>query len=473
MIPTTRWWAGVLAAGLLVILAILAREPLLFAGPIGVGAWILGVAIDTSRRAVQAQETLSIEYTVAATNPAIDSEASVTLAIERPETQAVLPMAVETGSPPGITPEPSMPSVSLSPKQTLATETSRVSFPIAGEFTFSRPSVTMTDPFGLYRISVDGGSAPVVTVQEQSSSIHVGQRGEAVVSAYGEHSGSRAGPGIVPEEIREYVPGDDLHQIDWKTTARLADLYVRETEGESDQSTLVLVDHRARMDCGPAGETMLDYVRSVSTGIVRTAASQADPLALYTIGAEGISHAVQLSTAAQTYGEAITTLHGLTPSGETATEPTRSATAATEVAEQLDTETQFGRVLAPYVSERTSYTKRLRDDPLVGAVQQAQLADRAESLIILLTTDSDPARLTEAVSVAITRGNRVLVLVTPQCLFDTTDLTDLDALYDRYLAFETLRQRLDHHPRVTAFEVAPGARLQRLLAHRRAQSATP
>jgi len=33
--------------------------------------------------------------------------------------------------------------------------------------------------------------------------------------------------------------------IDWKSTARLGEPYVRETEGETDRHTALLVDHRA------------------------------------------------------------------------------------------------------------------------------------------------------------------------------------------------------------------------------------
>ena len=65
-----------------------------------------------------------------------------------------------------------------------------------------------------------------------------------------------------------------------------------------------------------------------------------------------------------------------------------------------------------------------------------------------------------------------MVFITPQWLFEPTTLTDLDDAYDRYLAFEELRRELDGAPRVTAFEVAPGDRLDAVLAHRQARRPT-
>ena len=472
MTPTARWWAAALAGASMIALAVGARQPLLLAGPVGVSAWLLGVGILTSRAVTRQYESLAVAYHVDVTNPVVETTATATVSVDRPAAAATLPVSLHIEAPPGVTVRDAPATLRLSPTETAAETTGSISFPIAGAFSFPQPQVTLGDSFGLYTQTVSLGSSPTVTVQERSTSIHVGQGGETITNAYGEHTTSRSGPGIVPEEIREYVPGDDIQQIDWKTTARLASLYVRETEAESDRSTQLIVDHRSRMAVGDPGETMLAYARSVGSGIVRTAASQGDPLALYTVGAAGISTAIRSSTAAQTYATAASTLYRLSPVGDTDTDPSRSAATASALADRLDTSTTFGEVLYPYLDDSVSYTVRLRADPLVGAVQRAQLADRTDSLLVLITADTDPARLTEAVSLAISRGSRVLVFVTPQCLFAATEPLDLDAVYEQYLAFEELRRTLDRHPRVTVYEVAPGARLERLLAHRRTQPAT-
>jgi uncharacterized protein (DUF58 family) len=472
MTPTARWWAAALAGVVVVALAVGSRQPLFLAGPVGVGAWLLGVGILTSRAMARQCEELAVAYHVAVTNPVVETTATATVSINRPAAAATLPVSLHVDTPPGVTVRDAPATLQLSATETTAETTGAVSFPLAGAFSFPQPQVTLGDPFGFYTQTVSLGSSPTVTVRERSTSIHVGQGGEMITSVYGEHTTARSGPGIVPEVIREYVPGDDFQQIDWKATARLASLYVRETEAESDRSTQLIVDHRSRMAVGDPGETMLAYARSVGSGVVRTAASQGDPLALYTVGAAGISTVVQPSTAAQTYATAASTLYRLSPVGDTDTDPSRSAATASALADRLDTSTTFGDVLRPYFDDSVSYTTRLRADPLVGAVQRAQLADRTDSLLVVITTDTDPARLTEAVSLAINRGSRVLLFVTPQCLFATAEPLDLDTVYDQYLAFEELRRTLDRHPRVTVYEVAPGARLERLLAHRRTQPTT-
>lgn len=473
MRPTARWWAAALAGFALVVVAVLANRPLVLGAPIGIGGWLVGVALLLSHRVVLQRDRLSVEYTVAATGPIVETTTTATLTATRPSTHASLPVSVIVDTPPGISSVEPVSTLRLASGDTEASGTGRLSFPIAGEFVFEPPQVVIADPFGLYQVTLTEGSSPTVTVQEQPSAFHVGQGGEAVTNAYGEHVTTRTGPGIVPQEIREYVPGDDVRQVDWKTTARLADLYIRETEGESNRNTLLIVDHRDRMQAGSAGETMLDYARSLGIGIVHTAASQADPLGVYTVGVDGITDIVQSSTTAKTYGRATTILHGLTPTGDTTMRAARSAGTARQLGERLDTETAFGRVLSPYLTDSTSYTVRIRDDPLVGAVQRAQLTDRTESLVVLITTDVDPTRLQEAVTIAIKGRNRVMVFITPQCLFEPAQMTALDELYDRYLSFETLRRTLDRHPRVSVFEVAAGSRLKRILAHRRGREAAP
>ena len=61
-------------------------------------------------------------------------------------------------------------------------------------------------------------------------------------------SGRRAsrlrGRGLEFEEIRAYLPGDDVRAIDWKVTARTGSPHVRVTREERDRPALILVDQR-------------------------------------------------------------------------------------------------------------------------------------------------------------------------------------------------------------------------------------
>jgi uncharacterized protein (DUF58 family) len=67
-------------------------------------------------------------------------------------------------------------------------------------------------------------------------------------------SGRRAsrlrGRGLEFEEIRAYLPGDDVRAIDWKVTARTGAPHVRVTREERDRPALILVDQRQAMFFG-------------------------------------------------------------------------------------------------------------------------------------------------------------------------------------------------------------------------------
>ena len=67
-------------------------------------------------------------------------------------------------------------------------------------------------------------------------------------------SGRRAsrlrGRGLEFEELRAYLPGDDVRAIDWKVTARTGSAHVRVTREERDRPALVVVDQRQSMFYG-------------------------------------------------------------------------------------------------------------------------------------------------------------------------------------------------------------------------------
>jgi len=63
--------------------------------------------------------------------------------------------------------------------------------------------------------------------------------------------GSRVrGRGLDFEELRAYLPGDDVRSIDWRVTARTGKPYVRVFNEERDRATILLVDQRISMFYG-------------------------------------------------------------------------------------------------------------------------------------------------------------------------------------------------------------------------------
>jgi uncharacterized protein (DUF58 family) len=67
---------------------------------------------------------------------------------------------------------------------------------------------------------------------------------------FGRRSSHVRGRGLDFEELRNYVPGDDVRSIDWRVTARAQKPYVRVYSEERDRPTMLVVDQRINMFFG-------------------------------------------------------------------------------------------------------------------------------------------------------------------------------------------------------------------------------
>jgi len=71
----------------------------------------------------------------------------------------------------------------------------------------------------------------------------------------GTHASRLRGRGLNFEEIRAYLPGDDIRNIDWKVTARIGKPHTRVYTEERDRPALLLVDQRLNMFFGSTAST--------------------------------------------------------------------------------------------------------------------------------------------------------------------------------------------------------------------------
>ncbi len=79
----------------------------------------------------------------------------------------------------------------------------------------------------------------------------------------GRHASRLRGRGLNFEEIRRYLPGGDVRNIDWKVTARLRTPHIRVYTEERDRPAILVVDQRISMFFG----TRL-YMKSVTAAHV-------------------------------------------------------------------------------------------------------------------------------------------------------------------------------------------------------------
>ncbi|MDD1979088.1 DUF58 domain-containing protein [Pseudomonas tussilaginis] len=66
----------------------------------------------------------------------------------------------------------------------------------------------------------------------------------------GNHASRLRGRGLSFDELRRYIPGDDLRHLDWRASLRYGKPFVRTFTEERDRPTLLLVDQRMSMFFG-------------------------------------------------------------------------------------------------------------------------------------------------------------------------------------------------------------------------------
>jgi uncharacterized protein (DUF58 family) len=79
------------------------------------------------------------------------------------------------------------------------------------------------------------------------------QRVRSIMS--GKHASKLRGRGLDFEEVRKYVPGDDIRNIDWKVTARTRKTHARVYSEEKEKPALIVVDQTRSMFFGSIRKT--------------------------------------------------------------------------------------------------------------------------------------------------------------------------------------------------------------------------
>ena len=132
----------------------------------------------------------------------------------------------------------------------------------------------------------------------------------------------------------------------------------------------------------------------------------------------------------------------------------------------LDGDDTFDRRLQPFYADRRSYLERVESSPLYAAVETTLSREAGRVWAVIFTDDTRPAEVRETVSYARSRGNDVLVLLTPTVLYEPGGMADLEQAYRRYAEFEGFRRDLHRMDQVTALEVGPADHLAAILGRR-------
>ena len=469
---TRQWWGELALAVALAVGAVVLDQPLLFVGTVGLGAWLLATQAVFARRAAALSDSIAVEQRVTPDVVAVDNDVTVTVAVTL---SAPVPYDVRIAADPpvsmaGTTADDR--TLTIPAGETEGSTTVSVQPQIAGRHTFARPTVTVETAH--FASQFASGSTSELTVEPRAPrDVHVGAGGDRLTAPFGETKTGERGRGLEPAGIRRYLPGDPADQIEWRATARQGEPYVLEFESEVDRRTMLVVDSRATMGEGPAGETKLDYARQVALSYLRAAQRADEPVGLYTIGDEGLRTRSAPAAEPSHYAHLRTTLHDLAvlPADGTHEEPprpgvtVRSPAEAETVTQRLRGEhSSFARSLRPFFTNTRSYVQRTAGQPLYETLARELSQLRGNVAVIVFTDDTHRQELRESLRAARREGHHTVAFLTPSVLFDAGGLADLDGAYEHYVDFETFRQDLASSERIEAYEVGPRDRVEALLA---------
>src|SRR5919108_5864995 len=98
----------------------------------------------------------------------------------------------------------------------------------------------------------------------------------------GERRSKRKGQSVEFADFRNYVPGDDLRQLDWNLYARLEKLIIKLFLEEEDLHFYALIDASMSMDFGDP--TKLQYAKQLAAALGFVGLIRADRVRIETLG---------------------------------------------------------------------------------------------------------------------------------------------------------------------------------------------
>jgi uncharacterized protein (DUF58 family) len=132
-------------------------------------------------------------------------------------------------------------------------------------------------------------AAQTKTILDKIRRLEVRTRRLVNDSLSGEYHSVFKGRGMDFDEVREYVPGDEVRTIDWNVTARAGRTFVKKYTEERELTILLVVDISASGNFGSAGQSKRELAAEVASLLALSAIRNSDKvgLLLYTDRIEG------------------------------------------------------------------------------------------------------------------------------------------------------------------------------------------
>jgi uncharacterized protein (DUF58 family) len=123
-------------------------------------------------------------------------------------------------------------------------------------------------------------AASVKTILSRMRQLEIRTRRLVNDSLIGEYHSVFKGRGMDFDEVREYVPGDEVRSIDWNVTARAGRPFVKKYTEERELNILLVVDISASGNFGSGAQSTRDLAGEVASLLALSAIRNSDKVGL-------------------------------------------------------------------------------------------------------------------------------------------------------------------------------------------------
>ena len=96
----------------------------------------------------------------------------------------------------------------------------------------------------------------------------------------GQYHSAFKGQGMEFQEVREYIPGDDIRDIDWNVTARMDQPFIKKYQEERELTVFLVVDVSASMFFGSHGKSKKEIAAEIAALLAFSAIKNNDKVGL-------------------------------------------------------------------------------------------------------------------------------------------------------------------------------------------------
>jgi uncharacterized protein (DUF58 family) len=121
----------------------------------------------------------------------------------------------------------------------------------------------------------------VRAVMKKVRAIEVSTRRAANDGVSGSWQSSFKGRGMNFEELRDYIPGDEVRTIDWGSTAKLSRPVVKVFREDRELILILVLDISASLECGSVGQSKREFASEIASVLALSAIRSNDKVGLF------------------------------------------------------------------------------------------------------------------------------------------------------------------------------------------------